>query len=134
VKLSSSSALLPPPLRRPLTPLEPLPEDFLDYTQDSDSELERGHIDLLPSLSTPPCQFTSTRTPAAPKLSLTKEFDTVPKTPKLSYEQWPKWDRKLVTRYKEHSFARLVAEPQFYKEAMASLDSDAWQHAMIEEH
>jgi len=27
-----------------------------------------------------------------------------------------------------------VAEPQSYKEAMASLDMDAWQHAMMEEH
>jgi len=27
-----------------------------------------------------------------------------------------------------------VAEPQSYKEAMTSLDSDAWQHAMMEEH
>jgi len=27
-----------------------------------------------------------------------------------------------------------VAEPQSYKKAMASLDSDAWQHAMMEAH
>jgi len=27
-----------------------------------------------------------------------------------------------------------VAEPQSYKEAMVSLDSDAWQYAMMEEH
>jgi len=32
VKPSSSSAPLPPPTRRPLAPLEPPPEDFLDYT------------------------------------------------------------------------------------------------------
>jgi len=72
--------------------------------------------------------------PAAPKSSRTKEFDTVPETPKLSYEQRSKRDRKPITRYSEHGFARLVAGPQSYKEAIVSLDSDAWQHAMIEEH
>jgi len=63
--------------------------------------------------------------PATPKSSWTKEFDTVPKTPKLSYEQRPKRDRKPITTYSKHDFARLVAEPQSYKEPMASLDSDA---------
>jgi len=130
----SSSAPPRSPLRCTLVPPESPPRDFLDYTHDSDSESERGPDDPLPGPSTPPHQSTSTRTPVAAKSSRTKEFDTVPETPKLSYEQRPKSDRKPVTRYSEHGFARLVAEPQSYKEAMASLDSDAWQHAMMEEH
>jgi len=134
VKSSSSSAHLPPPPYRSLAPLQSPPEDFLDYTHDYDCESERGPVDTLPGPSTPPHQSTSTRTPAAPKSSRTKEFDTVPETPKLSYEQRPKWDRKLVTRYSEHGFAQLVAEPQSYKEAIASLDPDVWQHAMMEKY
>jgi len=120
-----SSAPLPYPLRRTLAPPEPPNRDFLDYTQDFDSELERDPADPLPGPSTPPHQSTSTRTPAALRSSRTKEFDTVLKTPKLLYEQRPERDRKPVTRYSEHGFARLVAEPQSYKEAMAFLDSDA---------
>jgi len=125
VKPFLSSATLPPTPYRPLAPLEPAPEDFLDYTRDSDSESERSPVDPLPSPSTPPHQSISTRTLATPKSSLTKEFDTVSETPKLSYELRPKRDCKPVTRYSEHGFARLVTGPQSYKEAMASLDLDA---------
>jgi len=121
----SSSALPPPLLRRPLIPSDSPPRDFLDYTRDSDSESERGPDDPLPGPSTPPHQSTSIRMSAAPKSSQTKEFDTVPETTNLSYEQRPTRTKKLVQCYSEHGFARLVADPQSYKEAMASLDSDA---------
>jgi len=134
MKPSLSSASLPPPPRRTLTAPDPPPEDFLDYIQESDSESERAPVDPQAGPSTPPHQSTSTRTPAAPKSSRTTTFDTVPETPKLSYDQRPKRNRKQTQHYFEHGFARLVAEPQSYKEAMASLDSDAWQHAMMEEH
>jgi len=87
VKPSSFSAPLPPPPRQTLTAPEPPPEDFLDYIQESDSELERALADAQASPSTPPHQSISTRMPAAPKSSRTKEFDTVPETPKLFYEQ-----------------------------------------------
>jgi len=85
----SSSALPLPLLRRTLVPPESPPRDFLDYTRDSESESERGTDDPLPGPSTLLYQSTSTRTPAAGKSSQTKEFDTVPETPKLSYEQRP---------------------------------------------
>jgi len=85
----SSSAPPPPLLRRTLVPPESPPRDFLDYTRDSNSESERGPDNPLPGASTPPHQSTSTRTPVAPKSSQTKDFDTVPETPKLSYEQRP---------------------------------------------
>jgi len=130
----SSSALPPLPLRRTLVPPESPPRDSLDYTRDSDSKSERGLDDPLPDPSTPLHQSTSTRTPVASKSSQTKEFDTVPETPKLSYEQRPTRTMKPVQHYSKYGFARLVAEPQSYKETMASLDSDVWQHAMMEEH
>jgi len=130
----SSSALPPPTLRCTLVPPESPLRDCLDYTQESDSESERVLVDPQPDPSTPPYQSMSTRMPAAPKPSRTKEFDTVPETPKLSYEQRPTRTMKPVQRYSEHSFARLVAEYQSYKEAMISLHSDAWQHAMMEEY
>jgi len=58
---------------------------------------------------------------------------TVPKTPNLS--QHPKQQNiKKPNYYSEHGFVGLVAEPSTYKKAMASLDSDAWQHAIMEEH
>jgi len=50
----SSSALPPPPLRCTLVPPDTPPRDFLDYTQDSDSESERDPPDPLPGPSTPP--------------------------------------------------------------------------------
>jgi len=121
----SSSALPPPPLRRTLVPPQSPPREFLDYTQESDSESERALIDHQPDFSTPTHQSTSTRMPAAPKSSRTKEFDTVLETPKLSYKQRPTRTMKPVQHYSEHGFARLVAAPQSYKEAMTSLDSDA---------
>ena len=105
MKPTTSFTPLPSPPCCLLAPLEPLLKDFLGHTRDYDFESETGPVDPLPGPSTPPHQSTSTRTPAAPKLSLTKEFDTVPETPKLSYEQWPKWDYKPVTRYSEHGFA-----------------------------
>jgi len=131
---ASSSARPPPPSRHTFATPESPSRDFLDYSWDSDSKSERGPDDSLPGPSTTPNQSTSSRTPAAPKLSWTKEFDTVPETPKLSFKQLPKQAPKPINRYSEHGFAQLVAEPQSHKEAMASLDSDAWEHAIMEEH
>ena len=111
MKLSTSSAALPPPPRQPLAPLKPPSEHFSYYTRDSDSKSDRGPVDLLPGYSTPFHQSTSITMPAAYKSSRTKEFDTVHETLKLYYEQWPKWDCKPITRYSEHGFVRLVAEP-----------------------
>jgi len=111
VKFSTSQAPLPPTPCRPLTTIKSPHRDFLDYTQESDSESERGPDDSLPGPSPPPHQSTSTSTPAAPKSSRTIMFDMVPETSKLSYDQRSKRDRKQTQWYFEHGFARLVAEP-----------------------
>ena len=110
--------------------------DIQDYLEVSDDELESERDSVPTNLicrpSTPP-RNTSASTPSARKSSNTAHFDVVPETPKLDYKSYPKRDRKQTPRYCKHGFARLVVEPTTYKQAMASLDADSWQSAILAE-
>ena len=53
-------------------------------------------------------------------------------TTNLDYKTYPTRERKQTQRYSEHGFAQLVVNPTTYKQAMASLDADSWQSAILE--
>ena len=72
--------------------------------------------------------------PSGRKSYKTARFDNVAQTTKLDYKSHTKRDRKPTQRYSEYGFARLVVEPTTYKQAMASLDADSWQSAILEEY
>ena len=121
-----------PPVQSRDLPLIAVPSpatNIQDYLEDSDDELE-SERDFVPTNpiagpSTPP-HNTSISTPSAPKTSKTTRFDEVLETPKIDYKSYAKRDCKQTQRYSENGFARLVVEPNTYKQAMASLDADSW--------
>jgi len=119
----------------PQITLPPLRQQSAEYEQFSDEDSESERVPGEPSVgaSTPPRQI-STTTPSAPKSSRRKDFSEVPETPKLDYESYPKRSTKGPDCYSESGWARLVAEPNSYQEAVSSLDADAWQQAILEEH
>ena len=102
---------------------------------DDELESERDSVatNSIAGPSTPP-RNTSTSTPSAPESSKTARWDEVLETPKVDYKSYPKRDCKQTQRYSEHAFARLVVEPTTYKQAMASLDADSWQSAILAEY
>ncbi|MHB8545134.1 MAG: DDE-type integrase/transposase/recombinase, partial [Leptospirales bacterium] len=114
-------------------------EEYQSFSED-DYETERDTPTPTPSAgpSTPP-RRTSANTPAAPKTIRTKKPAELTDTPRLDYENYPQprmsqRQSKAPDRYSQSGWARLVAEPNSYREAMASPDSDSWQQAMLEEH
>ena len=109
-------------------------QEYLEVSDDNlESEWDSVPNNPIPSLSTTAWN-TSTSTTSAPKSSKTARVDEVPETPKLAYKSYPKKDRQHTQRYCEHGFASLVLEPTTYKQAMASLDADSCQSAIVEEY
>jgi hypothetical protein len=111
------------------------PENIKEYQffSEDDYETERDTPTPTPSAppSTPP-RRTSANTPAAPKTTRTKRPSQLTDTPRLDYENYPQprmstRQSKAPDRYSQSGWARLVAEPNSYREAMASPDSDSWQ-------
>ena len=106
-----------------------------DYLEVSDAELEseRDSVSTNPIAGpSTPTRYTYTSTPSAPKSCKTARFYEVTETPKLEYKSYSNRDHKLTQRYSEHGFARLVVDPTTYQQAMASLDADSWQSAILE--
>ena len=58
----------------------------------------------------------------------------VPKAAKIDYQSYSKRDCKPSQRYSKYAFAGLLVEPTTYQQAMAFLDADSWQSAILEEY
>ena len=121
----------------PLIEVPSPPANMQDYLEVGDDKLESERDSVPPNPiagpSTPP-HHTSTSMPSAPKSFKTARFDEVPETPKLDYKSHHKRERKQMLGYSEHGLARLVVEPTTYEQAMASLDANSWQSAILEEY
>ena len=137
IPLRSDTSITPPKTTtaEPQITLPPLSQQSAEYKQfsDEDSEPERVPDEPSTGLITPSCQ-TSMTTPSAPKTSRLKHFYEVPETPKLDYKSYLKRSTKGPDHYSESGWARLVAEPDSYQEAMSSRDTNAWQQAILEEY
>ena len=113
------------------------PVNIQDHHEVSDDELESARdsatTNPIAGPSTPP-RNTSTTMPYASKLCKTARLYEVPETPKLANKSFPKRDRTQTQRYSKHGCERLVVGPTTHMQAMAYLDTDSSQSAILEEY